>query len=940
MAQTFVIRFSVAEMATVRAALTGMGKDGDAAMQKLGQASDRASGRVRGLRADALQTTPALRALDNASRDVRRGFDEWADRIPVLGGAMRALGPAGTIAAAGIAAIGVASISIVSNVRNAMEAMDDLVTQAQDTNLNVQSFQALRAAAIDTDVPFERLTTNLAALERNSDQAALGQGKLYAALNKTNPELVRQLAAAGSQEERLNVLARAWSSASSETERANIAFAAFGKQGFQMQRILDAIGGSVDNLTDSYTEQGRIIDRDLVVKTAALNDEFEALADRIDVNMKAAFANLAPVVNGAMRALGGAAQEVNRFFDAFKSAEDQQSRTLLEGFRSRVDAMKGASDAMKNGNPRGVFGDLDRAALERFQADSIQVLNSIQELTTRIRSVNSDIGRELSSALDAEETRLKTFYDGVQRTANAALEARKYDEFQVAADAATEARVQLTQIETIRQGIQGKARREREEEARTATAALKEEAATIEEKWIPAQDKLMLRLNRIQLLAVKGGLSRDAAMKERAEAFKEFAESSKEDASAARDREQRERDAIRLRGDLGDITGLLAARQAELNRLVGLGGVTTDDVARTMQAYREQLDGTSEAQKRWQSVADAGVSPVDALGKKISDLSADFLQGKVGPDLFAAALRGLRADMDRLTESETESTDVFREAQAVRDQLARWYEDALTPMQRVAAEQERINKLIGSEGGLSAEEGRRYMEGYARWMREAERATLGVRLETEALDAVVDQSIRSWEDAGLAVQRVLLQMTRDIVEADRAAGRSVTLRGVLGQLLGGNWGSSSAPASTAVSNPGFTTTDVWHDGGVPGAAPAAQQRVVSLAAFRNAKRFHLGLAPGERTAIIQDDERIFSVADNKSLIRAVAAKGSGDAKVEVHVHNETGGQVETRESSTPDGKRRVDVFVRKASVRGMAAGDFDGVMEQRYGITRQSARRV
>lgn len=85
-------------------------------------------------------------------------------------------------------------------------------------------------------------------------------------------------------------------------------------------------------------------------------------------------------------------------------------------------------------------------------------------------------------------------------------------------------------------------------------------------------------------------------------------------------------------------------------------------------------------------------------------------------------------------------------------------------------------------------------------------------------------------------------------------------------------------------------SELWHAGGVPGVDSPVSYRVVPAAAFSAAPRYHGGIGPGERRAIIKDEEGVFtpgqmaalgkgasgSQAATNIIINAVDAKSFAD----------------------------------------------------------------
>jgi len=89
------VRLSVVDGNRVKAELRSVGDEGARSLDRIAQASTPASG--------------ALKAVNAAALNLRGGVESMASRAGVAGAALSALGPAGTLAAAGIAAVGFAT---------------------------------------------------------------------------------------------------------------------------------------------------------------------------------------------------------------------------------------------------------------------------------------------------------------------------------------------------------------------------------------------------------------------------------------------------------------------------------------------------------------------------------------------------------------------------------------------------------------------------------------------------------------------------------------------------------------------------------------------------------------------------------------------------------------------------------------------------------------
>src|SRR5262249_28891238 len=151
----------------------------------------------------------------------------------------------------------------------------------------------------------------------------------------------------------------------------------------------------------------------------------------------------------------------------------------------------------------------------------------------------------------------------------------------------------------------------------------------------------------------------------------------------ARERAALEERAIQIRADLGDITGLVAKREKELNAMVAAGALSRADATASLKAYREGLDGTTDEQREWQQLLDRAKSPLDAVVDRTAKRTAGRTTGKVGAVDGAKALAILRAEMARLIAQEELADPRLQAVAAARAKIAQANFEALTVAQKL-----------------------------------------------------------------------------------------------------------------------------------------------------------------------------------------------------------------------------------------------------------------
>lgn len=800
MAQKFAIRLSVEDAEKVRVALKGMGADGAAALKTFGDAADRAAGKTRGFRQETANITPGMRALDNAAKDLRAEFDGLAGRIPVVGSALQALGPAGLAAAAGVVAIGAGFTAMLQNSRQTIEQLSAIKDAADNVALGIEDFQAFRGVSLIAGIDAEATESMLATLAINSARASEGFGKMYAALQRVNPQLAEQLALSTTQAERLDILAKAVQGAATYNEKLNIAVAAFGSEGRQLIRVLDESGASMDTWRAKAEDAGLVVEASLVNAVDAIGDRIAELEARTGVAAQRLGVATAPVLESVEEFKGDFLSGLAEIFEGFKALEDQTDYFLKVRRNRILGAMNQPGPNQYNVLPHY------RAEIEQIEA----LLRARAELARTEKGI-ADAGGPGWMAAEANASRRPA--------------------------------------------------------------------------WLtPGADAL------------------SAIDKERAEQERRADE-------AARIRAGHEREAIQIRADLGDITGVLAVREKELAAIVAANvGVTREMADDVLRRYRESLDGTATAQARINAILEDAKTPAERIQDGINALTLAWeASGRTLKD-YGVALAALKSQL----------------------------QDAVAADADLASGVEASNKKIG--------EGADALDAYAQQLGEARRLSFEVEFGMAGIVGILDQQIETWGDAGEVALRVLrdiaIQAMYTAAQIEGANLGSIIAAG-FGVFMGG-WGGATAGSPGALDGMknipgsggrvgGFKNAGLHHTGGIGGYP--VHSRLVPGSIFDNAPRNHSGypLAPDERAAILQVGEPVVAKWDANRIMRAVEGGGRG-ADVKVNIYNQSGGEVKTTERRNANGGRELDIMIGEKINNHIAAGGADGPMGQRYNV--------
>jgi hypothetical protein len=207
------------------------------------------------------------------------------------------------------------------------------------------------------------------------------------------------------------------------------------------------------------------------------------------------------------------------------------------------------------------------------------------------------------------------------------------------------------------------------------------------------------------------------------------------------------------------------------------------------------------------------------------------------------------------------------------------------------------------------------------------------------------QGQSAWDAFGTAAQnalgkiedRLIKMATDQLWSAAFPSGATSGIGSLFSGLLSGG-SSTAANGATILPSSAFVgplQAGVNHTGYGPG--DSFPTRLIHPAYYENAPRFHTGIGPNERAAIIRNDESVLTPGQMRAL--APASRGGNAAPVEVHVHADQGTTVQkTTQSRTQSGGMRMDVWLKRQIDDTTAAAISNGqtattsALERRYGL--------
>lgn len=235
----------------------------------------------------------------------------------------------GLAAGAGLAAI--ASLSgAFDTLKKTISEYDEIATNARQTGLKSDTYQALAIAANMANIDQESYNASLTIFAKNAGLAEKGTGALFEGLKKLNPQLLQSILNTQDQEERLKLVSDALAQTTDATQKAALAAVVFGKGGVQMAQFLDQGRASIDAMKKSAKDMGLIIPDDLLQKYGDIADKLELLGMVIKVQLGEAVIHLVPVLQTMTEKFADLARDINGSSSALDDFVNNPSWATLE----------------------------------------------------------------------------------------------------------------------------------------------------------------------------------------------------------------------------------------------------------------------------------------------------------------------------------------------------------------------------------------------------------------------------------------------------------------------------------------------------------------------------------------------------------------------------------------------------------------------------------
>lgn len=337
-----------------------------------------------------------ITGLENRSRQTLGRMDSrFAGTFAGIGrGSKVAFGALAT-AAVGVLVPLLSVSAAINGAKEALTAFDKIGKSAKSGGLDAETFQEYAYAAELAGVGTDKLSAALDAFNRNAGRASANKGELVENLRVLNPELLKSIQLATSQQERFRLMSDAIRDESDASKQAALAAAAFGDAGVKMVEMLKGGSAALDETARKARDLGIIVSRDLIANAETMNDKFSTAQKVIDIQFKSALINLAPWLISSTQLVGGLANAVNVLVDQFKAVEERTVLRPLQNqlvdFENKIHALKAeiAADeaniaALGSGNPSAGMLSFSlpakKAELESYYQEALRLQDRIARL--------------------------------------------------------------------------------------------------------------------------------------------------------------------------------------------------------------------------------------------------------------------------------------------------------------------------------------------------------------------------------------------------------------------------------------------------------------------------------------------------------------------------------------------------------------------------------
>lgn len=282
--------------------------------------------------------------------------------------------------------------AVVGKMNEALEQFGNIADKSRSAGLNAEFFQGIAYAASQSGVGIDQVSAALNAFNKNAGLAAIGKGELYSQLQVLNPELLRTIQLATTQEERILAVANALSKETSASKQAALATASFGDAGTSLVAVLEQGAASLTKFIQRAKEAGIVVEESIIRRADDIGDKIDEANTILDTKLKVSalnFGNLSLWVKGVwVDLVDKMGYAVNRFDEINNRNYIQPLQVELKGVYDEIDTAAGKADRLREAIASGAGPEgwqLQQLELKRTE-DRLDVLKTkANELLSRIQ---------------------------------------------------------------------------------------------------------------------------------------------------------------------------------------------------------------------------------------------------------------------------------------------------------------------------------------------------------------------------------------------------------------------------------------------------------------------------------------------------------------------------------------------------------------------------
>lgn len=259
----------------------------------------------------ALSKASGLTKISSSTKDVASSFSKVGKE---------AMGFGGTI----LAGTGLAIGGIIALARSTEELSGRLVDNVKRIGFNVEAYQELQFAAKKNGVSNEEFDKGLQKMTRSLGEAKSGQGALFSFLKKTNPELLKQVMGAKSNEKAFDMLIGSLGGLKDAQKQAAYANILFGKSGANFTNLAN---NGADGIMQLRQEA-----RALGIMTAAQVEEANNFGDTWDA-LEQIFTSVKNTIGSALIPI---IKKLGEQFIGFYKANQAEINKFLKAFTEKL----------------------------------------------------------------------------------------------------------------------------------------------------------------------------------------------------------------------------------------------------------------------------------------------------------------------------------------------------------------------------------------------------------------------------------------------------------------------------------------------------------------------------------------------------------------------------------------------------------------------------